>query len=128
MMAEDQIAVLQKWHDAINRGDVEAVLALCADDIEVGGPRGSAHGRDVMRDWMARSAIQLAPRRWFAGEGDVVVEQLATWGVTGSDQPHDPVVVASTFQVADGLIGRVVRFETLDAALAMTGLSLRDEV
>jgi hypothetical protein len=124
----ERIAVIRSWHDAVNRGDAEALLALCDEDIEIGGPRGSAHGREVMRDWLARSGIRLEPRRWFAGEEEIVVEQFATWPDSESDQPPNPVVVASTFRVDNGLVSRVVRYETVDAALAMTGLTVRDEV
>ena len=128
LAVDERVAVIQAWHEALDRGDVEGVLALCDENIEVGGPRGSGYGREVVRDWLARSGIRLEPRRWFAGDEEIVVEQMATWPATEPDQPPTPVVIASVFQVADGLVRRMVRYDTLDAALAMTGLTPRDEV
>ena len=40
----DRFEVVRAWHEAVNRGDADALVALCDDDIEVGGPRGSARG------------------------------------------------------------------------------------
>ena len=57
----DRLEVVRAWHDAVSRGDANALVALSADDIEVGGPRGSAHGHAILRDWLERAGIQLQP-------------------------------------------------------------------
>jgi hypothetical protein len=44
-MKRDRFEIVRAWHEAVNRGDAEAVVALSHDDIEVGGPRGSALGQ-----------------------------------------------------------------------------------
>jgi hypothetical protein len=123
----DQIALIQAWHDALNRGDTDALLALSHDDIEVGGPRGSGHGSALLRDWVARAGIRLQPRRWFAKDDALVVEQLATWRDPTTGQPTPPAGAASAFVVDAGRVRRVLRYETLDAALAAAGLTLQDE-
>jgi ketosteroid isomerase-like protein len=105
------------WHAAVNAGDVDRVVALCALDVEVGGPRGVGRGTQVLREWVGRAGIRLVVRRVFAGDGVVVVEQAAAWGAAGASQ-----VVASLFGVREGKIVRVVRFEDLPAALAAGGL------
>ena len=102
-------------------------LRCADDDIEVGGPRGSARGNAVLRDWLDRAGIRLEPRRWFASPTDLVVEQVATWrgpdgGVT------DPEIIASSFTVENGLVRRTVRYGSLDEALAATGLTLSDQI
>jgi ketosteroid isomerase-like protein len=125
---DDEIALVRAWHEALNRGDIEALTALCHDDVEVGGPRGSARGRDVLRDWAARAGIRLEPRRWFAGDGAIVVEQTATWSDAETGQATAPVVAATLFEVVAGRVRRVVRYDGLDTALAAAGLTPGDEV
>ena len=126
-MKRGRFEVVRAWHEAVNRGDADALVALCDQDIEVGGPRGSAHGRAVLRDWLDRAGIQLEPRRWFASPAELVVEQVATWhGPDGA--ATEPQSVASSFTVEDGLVKRTVRYGSLEEALAATGLTLLDEV
>jgi SnoaL-like protein len=126
-MKRDRFAVVRAWHDAVNRGDADALVALSDDDIEVGGPRGSARGHAILRDWLDRAGIQLEPGRWFASPAELVVEEVATWR-----GPHDvvtvPQIIASSFTVEDGRVMRTVRYGSLEEALAATGLTLVDEV
>ena len=123
----DRLEVVRAWHDAVNRGDADALVALSDDDIEVGGPRGSARGHAILREWLERAGIQLAPRRWFASPADLVVEQVATWrGPDGA--VTDPQIIASSFTVEDERVMRTVRYGSLEEALAATGLTLADEV
>jgi hypothetical protein len=123
----DRFQVVRAWHEAVNRGDADALVALSDDEIEIGGPRGSARGSAVLRDWLACAGIQLEPRRWFASPAELVVEQVATWrGADGT--VTDPEIVASSFIVENGRVRRTVRYGSLSEALAASGLSLSDEV
>ena len=118
---------VRAWHEAVNRGDPDALIALSEDEIEVGGPRGSARGHAILRDWLDRAGIQLEPRRWFASPAELVVEQAATW--RGPDGVvTDPEIIASSFTVADGRVMRTIRYGSLEEALEATGLTLLDEV
>jgi hypothetical protein len=126
-MNRDRFEIVRAWHQAVNWGDADALVALCDDDIEIVGPRGSACGNAVLRDWLGSAGIRLEPRRWFASPTELVVEQVATWrgqdgGVT------DPEVIASSFEVESGLVSRTVRYGSLTEALAETGLTLSDEI
>ena len=56
------VQAVQAWHEAVNAGDVEAAVALCAADVAVTGPRGVGHGHDLMRAWLTRSGIRLEPQ------------------------------------------------------------------
>ena len=123
----DRLEVVRAWHEAVNRGDADALVALSDDEIEVGGPRGSARGHATLRDWLDRAGIQLEPRRWFASPTELVVEQAATW--RGPDGiVSDPQLIASSFTVEDGKVMRTIRYGSLEEALAATGLTLTDEV
>ena len=74
-----EIQTVIAWHDALNAGDVERLLALSHPDVEVGGPRGSAWGVQILREWVDRADIRLEPGRTFGEAGTVVVEQGAEW-------------------------------------------------
>jgi hypothetical protein len=126
-LKRDRFEIVRAWHDAVNVGNADALVALSDDDIEVGGPRGSARGHAILRDWLERAGIQLAPMRWFASPAALVVEQVATWHGP-DDAVTDPQIIASSFTVENGRVMRTLRFGSLDEALAATGLTLADEV
>jgi hypothetical protein len=127
VVKRDPFEVVRAWHEAVNRGDADALVALSDEDIEVGGPRGSARGHVILRDWLDRAGIQLEPRRWFASPPDLVVEQVATW--RGSDGAvTNPQIITSSFTVDGGKVMRTIRYGSLEEALAATGLALVDEV
>jgi hypothetical protein len=126
-MNRDRFEIVRAWHEAVNRGDADAVVARSHDDIEVGGPRGSARGSALLRDWLGRAGIQLEPRRWFASPTELVVEQIATWR-SPDGTVTDPQIIASSFAVENSLLTRTVRYGSLMEALADTGLTLQDEI
>jgi len=119
-----QLDLVRAFERAVNAGDVEAAVSLVTDDVEVGGPRGSATGLEVFRGWVAGSGIELETVRFF-GRGDVAVAvQAARW--RGDDAVHE---VATEFAERDGRISRVVRHDDgLEGALAAVGLSAADEL
>jgi ketosteroid isomerase-like protein len=124
-----EIATVRAWHEAVNAGDVERAVELCRDDVEVGGPRGVAHGRQVVREWFARAGIRLEPARVFQRGEAVVAEQRAEWRRDRGAEPGDDDVhaIASAFVVRDGLIARVTRHDDLAVALAAAGMDETDE-
>jgi ketosteroid isomerase-like protein len=123
-----EIATVRAWHDAVNAGDVERVVELCSEDVEVGGPRGLARGRPVVREWFARAGIRLEPGRVFQRGEAVVAEQRAEWRMAGADPGDDDVhAIASAFVVRDGLIARVARHDDLAVALAAAGMDETNE-
>jgi len=113
----DAVDVVSRWHDAVNAGDIEDVLALCTTDVSVGGPRGDGHGHDLMRAWLQRSGITLEPQEELVeSDGRIVVHERAHWRTTAdapvqapTDAPADTWVV---FDVRDGLVDAVRRYET----------------
>ena len=113
-----EIKVVQDWHEALNHGDIERLVALSAADVEVGGPRGTSRGAAVLRDWFARAGLRLEPKQVYQRAENVVVEQLAEWREPGTNRIVGQQVVATLFVVRDGQVARVVRYEDLDAALA----------
>jgi len=122
------LAVIEAWHTAVNAGDGAAAGALCTDDVQVSGPRGTARGRDQLVGWVGHAGVRLEARRWFCGDGGAVVEQDARWidGATG--EPTAPVRVATAFAVDGKRISRVLRHTELADALDALGLTAADEV
>jgi mannose-6-phosphate isomerase-like protein (cupin superfamily) len=122
------IAVVQDWHDAVNAGDLDRVTELVHDDVEIGGPRGTARGADRVRDWVTRTQILIEPERWFQQGQDIVVAQQARWRTPDSGELGAPHDIACAFRIRDGRVQRVVRYDSLPEALAATGLSESAEV
>jgi ketosteroid isomerase-like protein len=120
-MTDAKVDTVQAWHAALNSGDTEGVLALSSADMEVGGPRGSGRGADLLRDWIGRAGVRLEPRRTFSGDHAVVVEQLAQWR-TETGELTEPQVVASVFRVRDGKVESVIRHADLASALESAGV------
>ncbi len=140
MSIQDAAEVVRAWHAALNDGDLEQLVALSTPDVEVGGPRGTGRGADVLRAWFARAGVQIEPRQIFGRDQAMVVAQSATWSApaagsapgaasTGADiAAGAPQDVASVFVVRDGLVARVVRYADVESALEAAGLTLADRV
>jgi ketosteroid isomerase-like protein len=109
-----EIQTVIAWHEALNSDDVERLIELSHPDVEVGGPRGTAHGAQVLREWVDRANINLEPGRILQEADTVVVEQEAEWV---SAEPGSHQTVASVFLVHDGLVTSVVRYPGLAEAL-----------
>jgi ketosteroid isomerase-like protein len=113
--------LIRRWHDALNDGDVDTLLALSDPDVAVAGPRGVARGHDVLADWARRAGIRLEPVALHAAPaGDVVVvAQRASWPGQGAAEPVD---AASVFTVAGGRVASVARYGELAEAVAAAGI------
>jgi hypothetical protein len=82
----------------------------------VGGPRGSASGLEVLRDWAERSGIQLRPgQHVWRSDGSLAIEQTAIWR-TETGELTSPQTVASVFRVVDDRVTSVLRYPDLEAA------------
>jgi ketosteroid isomerase-like protein len=122
------VDVVTAWHDALNDGDADRLSSLVTEDVEVGGPRGSGRGADLLREWVDRADIQLIPARTFHRGDTVVVEQRAAWRNPETGDFGEPSTVASVFTIRGDHIQSVMRYEDLTAALDAGGLSDGDEV
>jgi ketosteroid isomerase-like protein len=119
--------VVLAWHEALNAGDVERVVALSQPDVEVGGPRGTSRGAQALLDWVGRAGVRLWPGRVF-GRGDmVVVEERAEWRSPDTGQVTGAQEVASVFRVRAGRVASITRHASLDEALQAAGLSPADQ-
>lgn len=122
-----EVDTVLAWHEALNSGDLEALTALSAPDVEVGGPRGTGRGAELLRDWAESSGIQLGPRRVFHHAQTVVVEQDAAWSFAETGETASEQTVATVFVVRDLMVASVVRYPDLAEALSVAGLEESSE-
>ncbi|NLE81422.1 MAG: nuclear transport factor 2 family protein [Rhodococcus sp.] len=121
-MSTSEIATVLAWHEALNSGDVETLLALSSDDIEVGGPKGATQGLTALEEWVGSAGITLKPGNMYVHDGVVVVEQEASW----ASDPETTHNVASAFRVVHDQVTSTFRHDNLAAAFAATDLSEKD--
>jgi ketosteroid isomerase-like protein len=126
-MAVDAIQVVRDWHDAVNAGDAGRLAGIVTDDVEVGGPRGSAYGRDALIDWVERTGIRMEPTDWYQRGEMVIVCQRASWPAEDGT-PGVPQKVASIFTFRNGQIAAVARYGDLVTAFREAGLTESDRV
>jgi hypothetical protein len=128
-VAQGSLAVAAGWLSAVNHQDTARIIDLSAEDIEIIGPRGSAHGRQVLAGWLARAGFAASTVRWFCGaDGNVVVEQDARWSDPATKAEQGRARVASRFVIHGETVAAYQRHDTLDAALTAAGLTAADEV
>jgi ketosteroid isomerase-like protein len=112
-----EVRIVKDWHEALNSGDPDRLVELSHPDVEVGGPRGSGHGTQLLREWVDRANIRLEPRRFFHRAETVVVEEEAEWRSAETGVVAGSHNVGSVFEVRDGRVARVMRYEVFAGAL-----------
>jgi hypothetical protein len=123
-----EVEAVLAWHEALNAGDAQRLAALSHPEVEVGGPRGSARGRRVLGDWVARANVRLEPLRSFHSGRTVVVEEAATWRDARTGETTGEATVATVFGLDGGLVSKILRHDRLEDALRSVGLDRYDEV
>lgn len=121
-MNAPELRVVEAWHEALNTGEVDLLVELSHPEVEVGGPRGTGRGAQLLREWVDRANIRLEPRRIFHHADTVVVEQWAQWHSTDTGHVIGGQTVGSVFVVRDGQVKRVMRYPALADALDATNL------
>ncbi len=97
MTHEEMIAALRRFHDAFNRGDVEAVVQLAHPDFELvrAGGMSSIKGIAALREWLEPDAIEeqrLEPLDFRVKGDKVLVREHATGRGPGSGIEIDAVI------------------------------------
>ncbi len=128
MTQHDPIAIVQVFHDRLNDHDVTAVLDLAAENVRVGGPRGSGEGKQLLEEWVGRASITMTPKRWFREGDTVVVEQQATWRDPDSGAETGRQLVATVFTIHDGLIAGIARYGFLAEAVHSANMDESNEI
>ena len=121
-MTTSEVATVLAWHDALNAGDVETLVALSSDDIDVADAHGATQGHSALRRWAETSGVTAQPGRMYVHDGVVVVEQrVGKASDTGGER-----TMASAFRVVHDKVTSVFRHDDLASALAATELTEGD--
>jgi hypothetical protein len=127
-MQRDSIAVVRNWQDAANRQNVERLLELSDPNIEIAGPRGSAYGHQVLKDWLSRAGLQLETLRTFAKDDVVSVAQHGVWRLVETNEVTGEANVATVFRVTNKRVIYLARYDSLEEAFEKSSLTHADEV
>ncbi|BCO38044.1 nuclear transport factor 2 family protein [Mycobacterium heckeshornense] len=123
-MTTSEIATVLAWHDALNTGDLDTLVALSSKDIEIGDAHGAGQGHEALRKWAAATKTTAEPGRMYVRDGVVVVEQK----ISIPDNPGATGTAASAFRVVHDHVTSVFRHNDLASALAATELTEADLV
>ena len=126
-MTAPELRAIKAWHENLNSGDADRVVALSQPNVEVGGPREASLGVGLLREWVGRANIRLEPRRVFHKVDTVVVEQRAEWRSADAGQATGSQTVASLFVVQENQIAKVLRYDDLASALSAANLDESNE-
>ena len=135
-MPEHHIAVVRKGIEAFNRGDWDATLDLCAEDIvwipliqAVDGQRALI-GREMLRAaWVAQrdtlggDAFKVEPKEIRdLGSGTVLAHMRVTGQGKTSGVPIDLDYV-QLWTIREGFVARVDKYGSVEEAMADCGVS-----
>jgi ketosteroid isomerase-like protein len=133
-MAEENVEIVRRMMDARNRGDIDAVMAFAAPDIEfdlsasAGTFAGVYTGHEaLMRLWAAWSEV-FSEMIWEAEEfidaGDAVVVPV-TFHARGRESGVETITRAvHVYWVRDGQVVRYRQLQSRAAAFEAAGLRL----
>jgi ketosteroid isomerase-like protein len=128
MAMNDELEIVQAFHDRLNAKDAAGVLALAAEDVRIGGPRGTGEGKQLLEEWVGHASITMEPQRWFHTEGTVIVEQIARWHAPDTGEETSSRRVSTAFSIRDRLIASIARYDTIGEAITSAGMDESDVV
>jgi hypothetical protein len=107
---------INRWHIAVNDGDLDRAEATVTDPIVVLGPKGAGPISPAeFAGWVQRSGIKLIPRSWHpVSDRLMVVEEDATW-----PRSTAPTRVATLFRVTGEQVSAALRLPELRSALEL---------
>jgi hypothetical protein len=107
---------INRWHAAVNGGDLGGAELAVTDPIVVLGPKGAGPiTPGEFAGWVQRSGIKLVPRSWHpVSDRLMVVEEDATW-----PQDKTPTRVATLFRITGDQVSAALRRPDLKSALEL---------
>ena len=133
-MSQENVEVVRDAVVAYNRGDLETLLAYCADDIDyraVEGAlddRGPMHGKDAVRayfqDWLDTfDDLKAEPLELIDAADEQVVAVLRFGGRAKLSGVEADLTFAVVYTLRDGKVARGREYWTKEQALEAAGLS-----
>ncbi|MBX6342095.1 MAG: nuclear transport factor 2 family protein [Thermomicrobiaceae bacterium] len=105
------VEVVQASIAALNRGDIDAALDLCADDIVLWAPGRDLEGQEIRGKERLRLILEYSEARWpdmwsavraIVADGERVAVEMTTVASEGGRSLIQPM--AAFYTVRDGLI------------------------
>lgn len=121
------LEITQLWVEAANAENADRLLELSDSNIEIVGPRGSAFGHQILREWLERAGLSLTTLQTFTRDNAVVLAQHGVWRSPENGEIIGEANVASEFRVKDQKVVKYARYETLNETLKSAGLNFSDE-
>ena len=132
MTHPDAVTTFRRYLDALNRRDVEAMLAETDPDVEFHTPRGTTiRGHAALRAAVEEPGnveLTIEPQRWFATATTVVGFGLVRYTWAGTGEPAGEEEQAVVAVAGDRGLRSIPPYGDRDAALADSGLTADDEV
>jgi hypothetical protein len=125
---QETAAVVMNWHQALNAGEIERLIALSHPQIELIGPRGSAFGYAALEQWFMAAGLTLEVVRLYGRQDVVVAVEQGLWRSAETGEVVGQKEVATVFRVQGSQIVSLARYDTLEAALGQAGLMGEDLV
>lgn len=122
----DTARVVRAWQTAVNTQALETTLTLSDPQIEILGPRGVARGHEVLSQWLQNAGASFEIIELFVQGQHAVARQRGVWRDPQTQEIRSETEVASWFQVSQGKVSAVQRFESLEQALSAAGLNRND--
>ena len=133
-MSQENVEIVRDAVVAYNRGDLDTLLAYCADDIDyraVEGAlddRGPMHGKDAVRayfqDWLDTfDDLKAEPLELIDAADEQVVTVLRFGGRAKLSGVEADLTFAVVYTLRDGKVARGREYWTRDEALEAAGLS-----
>ncbi|GAA2788974.1 hypothetical protein [Kribbella solani] len=112
----DLEGAINRWHERVNEGDLQAVQEVVSDPVVVLGPKGAGPITPAgFAEWVERSGIRLVPRSWHPISARLmVVEQDASWPESAA-----PTRVATLFRASGDKVSAALRLPDLRSALEL---------
>jgi ketosteroid isomerase-like protein len=131
MSDEEMIAVRRRFHEAFNRGDVEAVVQMAHPDFELvrAGGQSSIKGVAALREWMEPDAFeeQRVEPLDFRVKGDKVLERAHATGRGAGSGIEVDVVGCIVWTLDDhGLVKEAQLFPPHEEAEALEAAGLKE--
>lgn len=118
--------VVLNWHRALGTGEVEQVIDFSDPQIELIGPRGSAFGHGVLREWLVGAGLKLEVTQLYVRQNVVVAAERAVWRSAETGEVVGQAEVATVFRIRGRQVASLARHDTLKEALAQAGITTDD--
>lgn len=126
MVSEQDTALLKSFYEALNDGDVNSALALCAQDVEVYmppdvvsavAPRGHRDVGEYLRGWFDSWHVYRPEPEGFVPAGDQVVALVNLRARGKGSRFEIEEQVADVFEVGGGKISKLRLYVQRETAL-----------